>query len=123
MPDVAYDGDPNSGFAVYDSVRYQGQKGWFQVGGTSAGAPQWAALFAIVNSMRVAGGKGTLSSANGAVYSVTAGTAYGSNFHDITSGTNGLCGTLCTASSGYDYVTGLGSPKANNIIPALANLP
>ncbi len=123
VPDVAYDGDPNTGFAVYDSVRYQGQRGWFQVGGTSAGAPQWAALFVIANSVRVAGGKRTLSSANGAVYSAAAGTAYGSNFHDITSGTNGSCGTLCTASSGYDYVTGLGSPKANNIIQALANLP
>jgi hypothetical protein len=40
-------------------------------------------------------------------------------FHDITSGTNGTCGTLCTAVAGYDYVTGLGSPQANNIIPAL----
>ncbi len=56
VPDVAYDGNPNTGFAVYDTVRYQGQSGWFQVGGTSAGAPQWAALFAIANSTRIAAG-------------------------------------------------------------------
>ena len=123
VPDVAYDADPNTGFAVYDTVRYFGQSGWFQVGGTSAGAPQWAALFAIANSMRVAAGKGTLSSTNSGVYSVASGSAYGANFHDITSGTNGNCGTLCTASSGYDYVTGLGSPQANNVIPALVGLP
>ena len=36
-------------------------------------------------------------------------------------GTNGSCGTLCTAVTGYDYVTGLGSPQANNVIPALVS--
>jgi len=120
VPDVSYDGDPNTGFAVYDTVRYQGQSGWFQVGGTSAGAPQWAALFAIANSMRVAGKKATLSSTNNAVYNV-AKANLSSNFHDITSGTNGSCGTLCTAVTGYDYVTGLGSPQANNVVPALVS--
>jgi len=114
VPDVAYNADPNTGFAVYDTVRYKGQSGWFQVGGTSAGAPQWAALFAIANSMR-ATGKGPLSSANIAVY-LAATPNLSPNFHDITSGTNGTCGTLCTAVAGYDYVTGLGSPQANNII-------
>ncbi|HLZ92088.1 MAG TPA: S53 family peptidase [Candidatus Acidoferrum sp.] len=120
VPDVAYDADPNTGFSVYDTVRYQGQSGWFQVGGTSAGAPQWAALFAIANSLRVGAGKATLSSTGTAVYSV-AKANYSLNLHDITSGTNGSCGTLCTATTGYDYVTGLGSPQANNIITALEN--
>jgi subtilase family serine protease len=120
VPDVAYNADPNTGFAIYDTVRYKGQSGWFQVGGTSAGAPQWAALFAIANSARAAAGKAALSSANIAVY--TAATKNLSlNFHDITSGTNGTCGTLCTAVAGYDYVTGLGSPQANNIIQSLVN--
>ncbi len=122
VPDVAYDGDPNTGFPVYDTVRFQGQSGWFQVGGTSAGAPQWAALIAIANSLRAAGSKGTLSSTNSGVYSI-AQTAYATNFHDITSGANGTCGTICTASTGYDYVTGLGSPSANNIINSLVGLP
>src|SRR5262249_30122849 len=36
-PDVAYDADPNTGVAIYDSVSYLGHKGWQQVGGTSAG--------------------------------------------------------------------------------------
>jgi len=34
-PDLSYDADPNTGFAVYDSVATQGQAGWFQIGGTS----------------------------------------------------------------------------------------
>ena len=39
-PDVSYDADPNTGFAVYDSY---GNYGWGQYGGTSVGAPQWSA--------------------------------------------------------------------------------
>ena len=120
IPDVAYDADPNTGFPIYDTVSYQGQSGWFQVGGTSTGSPQWAALFAISNSLRVAAGKGTLTSTGNAVYAA-AKANYSTDFHDITSGSNGSCGTLCTASTGYDYVTGLGSPQANNIISALVN--
>ncbi len=42
--------------------------------------------------------------------------------HDITSGTNGSCGTPRSAATGYDYITGLGSPQANNIIAAIANV-
>ena len=43
VPDVAYNGDPNTGFAIYDSVAdEQGFSGWEVVGGTSAGTPQWA---------------------------------------------------------------------------------
>jgi subtilase family serine protease len=115
IPDVAYNGDPNTGFPVYDSVRYQGRSGWFQVGGTSAGAPQWAALFAIVNSMRAGSGKSPLSSTNTALYALGSS----ANYYDVTSGTNGNCGAICTATAGYDYVTGIGSPKATALIPAL----
>ncbi len=122
VPDVAYDANPNSGFAVYDSVTYQGQSGWFVVGGTSAGAPQWAALFAIANSMRTAAGKAKLAGAYNQLYTVGK-TAYGSDYHDVTSGTNGSCGMICTASGGYDYVTGLGSPQALNLVQALVAQP
>jgi subtilase family serine protease len=121
VPDVAYDADPVSGFSVYDTVSYQGQSGWFQVGGTSAGAPQWAALFAIVNSLRVAAGKDTLNGGGAYVYAVAHTGVYAANYHDVATGSNGTCGTLCNAVMGYDYVTGLGSPQANNIVPALVN--
>ena len=42
-PDVSLDADPASGVSVYDSTSYQGQRGWFTVGGTSASSPMWAA--------------------------------------------------------------------------------
>jgi hypothetical protein len=45
------------------------------------------------------------------------------DYHDITSGTNGSCGAQCTAGIGYDFVTGLGSPQANLLIPALIAAP
>ncbi len=35
-PDVAYDANPNTGYAIYDSVAYEGDSGWQEVGGTSA---------------------------------------------------------------------------------------
>src|SRR5205823_6642705 len=56
VPDVSYDADPNTGVEVYDSVN----GGWFVVGGTSAGAPQWAALVALANELRANAGAATL---------------------------------------------------------------
>jgi len=87
-PDVSLDADPASGMSVYDSVTYQGQKGWWVVGGTSASAPMWAARSA------------------GAGVTVDAAYVYGSSitYRDITSGNNGL-----PALVGYDLVTGRGS--------------
>jgi subtilase family serine protease len=118
-PDVSYDADPNSGVAVYDSLGDQGFKNWIQVGGTSAGAPQWAALIAIVNARRTSPlGSTGAPTANADIYSI-AKTAYSTNFRDIISGTNGSCGTVCTASTNYDFVTGLGSPLANALVGSL----
>ncbi len=112
-PDVSYDADPGTGFAVYSSVSDEGFSGWQEVGGTSAGAPQWGALVAIADQGRVASGKKTLDGATGtlpAIYDLPA-----SDFHDITSGRTGRF----SASAGYDLTTGLGTPHANTIISAL----
>jgi subtilase family serine protease len=86
-PDVSLDADPNSGVAVYDTS-YSGQSGWFQVGGTSASSPMWAAAAAD----------------NGSV--VNAAYVYGNNitFRDITSGNNGA---PCLV--GFDLCSGRGS--------------
>lgn len=112
VADVSYDADPATGFSVYDSVVYQGQSGWYQMGGTSAGAPQWSAVVAVADQLRKAAGKTVLSAyasnifqAHKAIYGATTG------LFDITSGTNGTCGTICTAAAGYDFVTGRGSPR------------
>ncbi|MFI5378755.1 MAG: hypothetical protein ACHRHE_05635 [Tepidisphaerales bacterium] len=125
-PDVAYNADPNTGFAVYDSVPYSGYAGWQIVGGTSAGAPQWAALIAIADQVRAAAGKGSLDGASAtlpALYNLyskpgTAGYAsYVADFHDVSVGWSSW---FLRAHAGYDGVTGLGSPKAPAVIAALA---
>ena len=101
IPDVSFDANPNTGVSIFDSTRVQGQSGWFTVGGTSVGAPNWAGILA---AGRAAGA--TALQGSSAIYSG----GYKTNLRDITSGTNGTCGTDCTAGTGYDLVTGLGSP-------------
>jgi subtilase family serine protease len=113
IPDVSYDASPSTGVPVYSKY---GFGGWTVVGGTSMSSPEWAALFAIANSMRVANGKGTLNQVQVDLYPDAA------DFHDITTGSNGSC-AICKAGKGYDFVTGIGSPQANLLIPALAAAP
>lgn len=114
-PDVAYDGSPSTGFAVYDSVPYSGTTyGWLGVGGTSAGAPQWAALLAIADQGRALFGQAAINSTSpqeimNVLYKNPA------DFHDIKSGTS-VGQPSYSAGIGYDYVTGLGSPIANLVV-------
>ncbi len=111
VPDVSYLADPNTGVGVaYGRYLYE-------VGGTSVGAPQWAALIALANSVRTSGAvQGDTS-----IYSVagTAPTINPANFFDITSGSNGS-EPDDLAGPGYDLVTGLGSPVAAGLVNALA---
>lgn len=44
VPDVSFDASPHTGVSVYDSTRFRGQLGWFTLGGTSVGAPDWAGI-------------------------------------------------------------------------------
>ncbi|HEY3397207.1 MAG TPA: S53 family peptidase [Armatimonadota bacterium] len=111
MPDVSYNANPATGFPVYCSASGKGSRAWVQVGGTSAGAPQWAALLARANAARGS----RLSSADAALYALGSPTSLGTYFLDITSGTN----RSYSCTTGYDLVTGLGSPRAGALVPAL----
>jgi hypothetical protein len=62
-PDVAFDGDPDTGVQVYQSSLYSSQGSWEVVGGTSLGAPAWAAIIAIVNQGRTLAGNPPLDGA------------------------------------------------------------
>ncbi len=120
VPDVGYVADPNTAVLVYDA--YNG--GWYAVGGTSVGAPQWAATIALVNQQR--GSSGTLSGAAAALYAVAQDSAtppYAINptyFYDVTQGNNGP-DPDDLAGPGYDLVTGIGTPVANNLVGALGS--
>lgn len=121
VPDVSWIADPNTGFAVYDSTAYQGRSGWQVVGGTSAGAPQWAGLVALTDQGRLAAGKSYLSTnslTSSLLYTAAGSSTYSSNYYDITSGSNGTT-SVAKTTTGYDYVTGLGSPQGGNLVPFL----
>jgi hypothetical protein len=117
-PDVAYDAAPSTGYAVYDSYQYSGTSyGWMTIGGTSAGAPQWAAILAIADQGRAAYGQPAVDSSSAQEVMTTLYKNPG-DFHDVTSGTS-TGSPNYTAATGYDYVTGLGSPMVNLIIGSL----
>jgi subtilase family serine protease len=59
-PDVAFDGDPNTGVQVYTASVFGGQGIWLTVGGTSLGVPSWAAIIAIADQGRALDGEGSL---------------------------------------------------------------
>jgi hypothetical protein len=137
-PDVAYDADPNPGFSIYDTIPYYGYRyNWTAVGGTSAGAPQWAALIAIADQGRALSSpaKARLTStpaqqaqlstdlAQSVLYNLFYTPGYASTyFHDITAGTS--TGTPnYAATANYDLVTGLGTPHADQVVAALVSPP
>ena len=97
--DVAAVADPNTGVAVYDSYSYQGMSGWLVFGGTSVASPIIASVYALAGNANTAG--------YGYPYS------HKTALNDVTSGSNGSCGgtVLCTAGTGWDGPTGLGTPK------------
>ncbi|HSY73734.1 MAG TPA: S53 family serine peptidase [Alloacidobacterium sp.] len=79
-----------------------------EYGGTSFAAPMWAAFIALVNQQLATEGESTIGFINPTIYSENVTSSYGTDFHDITSGKSGSY----SAVTGYDLVTGWGSPKA-----------
>ena len=104
VPDVALDANPSSGAYVYLNG------GVWQYGGTSLGAPVWAGFCALINEARSRASLGPMGNLNPRIYPLST-----ANFRDITSGSNGVY----TAGTGYDMVTGLGSPRMGQLIQSL----
>ena len=102
VPDVAGDADPATGYQIF----VDGRSGVF--GGTSAVAPLWAALIALMNQQR-----GTPA---GFLNTTLYGAAPEKALHDITSGNNGAY----SAGKGWDACTGLGSPDGQKLLAALS---
>jgi subtilase family serine protease len=82
-----------------------------EFGGTSFAAPMWAGFIALVNQQLVSQGKPTIGFLNPTIYTENVTSAYSTGFHDVTSGKSGSF----SAETGYDLVTGWGSPKAGLI--------
>jgi kumamolisin len=103
LPDVSGDADPQTGY----TVQVDGQQMVF--GGTSAVAPLWAGLIALLNQTL----KTQLGFINPKLYSIN----QSDGFHDITVGNNGAY----PARPGWDAATGLGSPVADLLQKSLAS--
>ncbi|MGH2857011.1 MAG: protease pro-enzyme activation domain-containing protein [Solirubrobacteraceae bacterium] len=123
VPDVAADADPQSGYLIYwngGGAVFGQPSGWQAIGGTSGGAPVWAALLALADASPACAGS-PIGYADPALYRA-AGAAYAADFDDVTSGNNDFTGTnngLFTAAPGYDLVTGLGTPDATALAARL----
>jgi subtilase family serine protease len=121
-PDVSYDAANNGGVVIVMG----GQHG--VVGGTSAGTPQWAAIVALANELRVRQHNPQLGLVAPQLYELARDRkTYGQDFHDITTGTNALFGGAppynfpgFEAGPGYDYPTGLGTTVVSRLIKDLA---
>ena len=99
MADVSADADPNTGLAVYAPTSASSSS-WAQYGGTSLSSPIVASVYAL--------------SGNTAGYANTIPYANTSGLFDVTSGSNGSCSYFCTAKSGWDGPTGLGTPNGTS---------
>ena len=87
-----------------------------EYGGTSFAAPMWAGYIALVNQQLAEDGQPTIGFINPTIYAQNVTSSYATDFHDITSGTSGSF----SAVTGYDLVTGWGSPNGTGLINALA---
>ncbi len=121
VPDVSYNAAFNGGVIVV----LGGHHG--VVGGTSAGAPQWAAIVALVNEARGDRGQFPLGAATPQLWTLARFKSdYRQDFHDITVGSNALFGDQSglpgfQAGPGYDYATGLGTPDVSRLLKDLAH--
>ncbi len=123
VPDVSSDANPDTGVWVYDPYDNGDTTPWSVVGGTSLSSPTWAGLIAIADQGRsvlyglpaLNGPTQTLPALYDLGSPLDAPANYSTYFHDITVGDN-----FYGAGPGYDLVTGIGSPQANNLLPALA---
>lgn len=130
VPDIALQASATTGVLIYITLPPDGSSGlicagvpcstgWYDIGGTSSSSPQWAGLIALADQM--AGHD--LGFINPALYSLASNpTTYANDFYDVKDGNcnqlNASIPGYCT-STGWDAVTGLGTPNAAKLLPDL----
>ena len=120
VSDVAFNANPTTGQYVALTAQGATTTSWNSYGGTSIGTPQWAGLVAVANARRVAASKAVLGDFHNALYKTIAGSAtnYAAAFDDVVDGSDGTCAT-CAAGTGYDTITGWGTPNATALLDLL----
>ena len=116
VPDISWDASCGSLVWVLDTA--PGYDHWYGVCGTSAASPQLAAMTSIAD--QAAGHD--LGDIHPTLYRLAAGPHYGKYFFDVTTGNNQTSSSVpgYNASTGWDPITGLGTPDAATLVPALA---
>jgi hypothetical protein len=113
-PDVSLVGDPATGAWVADTYNRSGSNAFQSMGGTSLSAPAWAGLIALVNQGRASTGESELDRAAAAETDQALYSLPRRDFHTITN-----TGNRSGSSAGYNFASGLGTPEANVLVPAL----
>ncbi len=106
--DLAMNAGPLRPYLVYS----RSNGGWFAVYGTSAVAPQLAGLFAVGVWQN---GGNSLGQSNELIYGDVNAGNYASDFHDVTTGSNGAY----VAGVNWDHPTGWGTPRAKSLLSHL----
>ncbi len=109
VPDVAAEGNTDNWFCANGNACTGG------LGGTSFAAPRWAGFMALVNQQAASNGDAYVGFLNPIIYGNS-----GAGFHDITTGNDANGSASNNAVSGYDLVTGWGSPNGQALIDRLA---
>jgi subtilase family serine protease len=129
VPDIAFQASAGTGALVYLSLPPDGDgtnvgvfTGWYDIGGTSLSTPQWAGLAAIGAQMKGHG----LGLINPALYQLASNSStYANDFYDVATGNTNQADPSIPgypATTGWDAVTGLGTPNAANLLPDLIAL-
>lgn len=121
VADVAFNADPASGQYVAVMTPGSSAVNWISAGGTSLSTPQWAGLIAVANAGRALAGKAALGAPHAVLYGqiATVPGTYAGAFADIVKGSDGSC-AACTAKTGYDQLTGLGTPNVASLLSTLS---
>ncbi len=122
IPDISINADPSTPVLIYGSFQ-PGNAGYFFIGGTSEGSPSWAGITADGDQLDVKVTGHTLGSIDESLYELGNSKNYSNDYHDVTVGNNsagGLKGYSCT--TGWDFVTGWGSPQAYALFSQLVQM-
>jgi subtilase family serine protease len=132
VPDIGLQASSRTGALVYLTLPPDGNgglncggtpcsTGGYDIGGTSLSCPQWAGLVALADQIH----GGDLGLINPKLYALANNpSTYASDFYDVVVGNNGAFAPDVPgypATTGWDPVTGLGTPNAANLVPALAS--
>jgi len=116
LPDVSWNADPNTSILVYLSFFGPSNAGYYTIGGTSEGSPQWAGLVADLNQLT----RHPVGLLNPYLYALG---AVGIGFHDVTVGNNADQGVPgYSAGPGWDPASGWGSPDLGQLLGDIAFL-